>query len=140
VFQEILHRYGAIHRREAIQPAFDLLSGIVDEIFPIEQQDLLMAKDIMLGHDRLSSRDAIHIAVMAHHGVSQIFTFDAGFDAYPGIHRISNRLALWSLFFYLLVGCFILEAAVEREKAVQEIYVHREFLKLVVTLWVIRDV
>jgi hypothetical protein len=33
----------------------------------------------------------------------------------------------------------ILETAVEREKAVQEIYVHREFLKLVVTLWVIRD-
>jgi hypothetical protein len=32
-----------------------------------------------------------------------------------------------------------LETAVEREKAVQEIYVHREFLKLVVTLWVIRD-
>jgi hypothetical protein len=34
---------------------------------------------------------------------------------------------------------FNLEAAVEREKAVQEIYVHREFLKLVVILWVIRD-
>ena len=33
----------------------------------------------------------------------------------------------------------ILKAAVEREKAVQEIYVHREFLKLVGTLWVIRD-
>jgi hypothetical protein len=38
-----------------------------------------------------------------------------------------------------LVECFNLETAVEREKAVQEIYVHREFLKLVVTLWVIRD-
>ena len=36
-------------------------------------------------------------------------------------------------------GGIILETAVEREKAVQEIYVHREFLKLVVTLWVIRD-
>lgn len=93
VFQEILHRYGAIHRREAIQPAFDVLSGIVDEVFPIEQQDLLMAKDIMLGHERLSARDAIHIAVMAHHGISQIFSFDTGFDHYPGIHRISDHLA-----------------------------------------------
>lgn len=94
VFQEILHRYGAIHRREAIQPAFDVLQGIVDEIFPIEQQDLLMAKDIMLGNQRLSARDAIHIAAMAHHGISQVFSFDAGFDGYPGIHRISDRLAL----------------------------------------------
>lgn len=94
VFQEILHRYGAIHRREAIQPAFDVLSGIVDEIFPIEQQDILMAKDIMLGHDRLSARDAIHIAVMTHHGISQIFSYDAGFDQYPGIHRISEQLSL----------------------------------------------
>jgi len=94
VFQEILHRYGAIQRREAIQPAFDVLSGIVDEVFHIEQQDLLMAKDIMLGNDCLSARDAIHIAVMTHHGISQIFSFDAGFDAYPGIHRISDRLTL----------------------------------------------
>ena len=94
VFQEILHRYGAIHRRDAIQPAFDVLIGIVDEILPIEHQDLLMAKDFMLGHERLSARDAIHIAVMMHHGISQIFSFDAGFDRYPGIHRISDQLPI----------------------------------------------
>jgi len=29
--------------------------------------------------------------------------------------------------------------AVEREKAVEDIYVHREFKKLVVTFWVMRD-
>ncbi|MHB8635879.1 MAG: hypothetical protein ACYC96_05340 [Fimbriimonadaceae bacterium] len=36
VFQEILHRYGAITRKDAIQPAFDALLGIVDEVFPID--------------------------------------------------------------------------------------------------------
>ena len=30
VLQEILHRYVAINRRDAIQPAFDALLGIVD--------------------------------------------------------------------------------------------------------------
>jgi hypothetical protein len=35
-------------------------------------------------------------------------------------------------------GSIILETAVEREKAVEDIYVHREFKKLVVTLWVMR--
>jgi hypothetical protein len=30
VLQEILHRYAAINRRDAIQPAFDALLGVVD--------------------------------------------------------------------------------------------------------------
>jgi hypothetical protein len=39
----------------------------------------------------------------------------------------------------LAIEQIILETAVGREKAVQTIYVHREFLKLVVTLGVMRD-
>jgi hypothetical protein len=35
-----------------------------------------------------------------------------------------------------LVGCLNLKAAVEREKAVQAIDVHREFKNCVVTFWV----
>lgn len=89
VFQEILHRYFAIGRREAIQPAFDALTGLVDEVFPINAADVNRAKDIVLGVARLSSRDAIHIAVMEARGVERIFSFDRGFDLYPGIVRIS---------------------------------------------------
>ena len=37
VLQEILHRYVALDRRDAIQPAFDLLLAVVDEVFPIDQ-------------------------------------------------------------------------------------------------------
>lgn len=36
VFQEILHRYSAIGRTEAIQPAFDDLLRLVDDVAPIE--------------------------------------------------------------------------------------------------------
>jgi len=32
VLQEILHRYVAMNRRDAIQPAFDALTGVVDEV------------------------------------------------------------------------------------------------------------
>jgi hypothetical protein len=35
VLQEILHRYSAIARSDAIQPAFEALLGVVDEVFPI---------------------------------------------------------------------------------------------------------
>ena len=34
VFQEILHRYVVINRREAIQPVFDALLGMVDHNEP----------------------------------------------------------------------------------------------------------
>ena len=37
VLQEILHRYVAINRRDAIQPAFDALLGIVDQVLPIDR-------------------------------------------------------------------------------------------------------
>lgn len=92
VFQEILHRYGAIQRKDAIQPAFDALTGMVDAIFPIEHEDVLIAKDIMLGSDRLSSRDALHLAVMNRRNIDRIFSFDSGFDSHPGITRITDRL------------------------------------------------
>jgi hypothetical protein len=36
VFQEILHRYVSIRRHDAIQSAFDTLSGLVDDVFPID--------------------------------------------------------------------------------------------------------
>ena len=81
--QEILHRYRAINRMDAIQPAFDALLGIVDEVFPIEQADVRKAKDLLLGHKKLSSRDALHIAVMQLRGVKKVMTFDRGFDGVP---------------------------------------------------------
>jgi hypothetical protein len=87
VLQEILHRYVAIERRDAIQPAFDALLGIVDEIFPITPSIVEKAKGIVLGKRHLSARDAVHVAVMEEHGIKEIMTFDAGFEGYPGIVR-----------------------------------------------------
>jgi len=88
VLQEILHRYVAIERRDAIQPAFDALMGIVDDVFPIDDAIVLEAKAIVLARTPLSARDALHLAVMARHGVERILSFDAGFDGVPGIERI----------------------------------------------------
>jgi predicted nucleic acid-binding protein len=89
VLQEILHRYVAINRRDAIQPAFDALLGIADEVFLVEQASVERAKEIVLGHPRVSARDALHLAVMERHEVESIFTFDTGFDGFPGITRVA---------------------------------------------------
>jgi predicted nucleic acid-binding protein len=89
VFQEILHRYVAINRREAIQPAFDALLGVVDEVLPIDIKAVERAKTIVLSRPRLSARDAIHVAIMEHHGIGRIVSFDDGFDGLPGIERLT---------------------------------------------------
>lgn len=87
--QEILHRYGAIKRLEAIQPAIDVLLGVVDEVFPVELADVVTAKDVLLGQYGLSARDALHVAVMRRHGATRIMSFDSDFDRYPGLTRIA---------------------------------------------------
>lgn len=88
VLQEILHRYAAIGRRDAIEPALNALLAVVDEVFAIEQADVLRAKRLLENLDELSARDALHIAVMEHRGVSRIISFDRDFDGYPGLTRV----------------------------------------------------
>lgn len=62
VLQEILHRYMPVNRREAIQPAFDALPGIVDEVLPIEHAVAERATQIVLSYRPLSARDGVHVA------------------------------------------------------------------------------
>ncbi len=89
VLQEILHRYVAINRRDAIQPAFDALLGIVDQVLAVDRGIAERVKEIVLGYRQLSARDAVHLAVMEHHGIERILTFDSGFDGFPGMTRLS---------------------------------------------------
>jgi len=87
VLQEILHRYVAIQRRDAIEPAFEVLLGIVDEVLPIELADVQRARRL-LATAGLSARDAIHVAVMQRHDIGRILTFDRAFEQVPGIERL----------------------------------------------------
>src|SRR5262245_44155001 len=79
VLQEILHRYVAINRRDAIQPAYDSLLQVVDEVVPIKLSIVERAKEIVLERIKLSARDAVHLAVMEHHRIDRIMSFDTGF-------------------------------------------------------------
>ena len=90
VLQEILDRYVAIDRRDAIQPAFDALLGVVDEVLTVERRHTERAKNIVLGSRRVSARDALHVALMELRGISRIMSFDTGFDAIPGITRLGD--------------------------------------------------
>ena len=89
VLQEILHRYVAIDRRDAIQPAFDAILGVVDEVFPVEGPVVERAKVILLESRKLSARDALHVSVMERRRVTRILSFDSGFDGVQGIERLA---------------------------------------------------
>jgi len=90
VFQEILHRYVSIRRRDAIRPAFDALLRVVDEVFPVYLIDAERARELVLERESVSARDALHVAVMKRERVDRILTFDAGFDDFAGIQRIAG--------------------------------------------------
>ncbi len=88
VFQEILHRYSAINRREAIQPAFDIVRELADEVFSIDMPAVEQAKSILMAHSEISARDALHIAIMRSRSIERIMSFDNGFDRVMGLTRI----------------------------------------------------
>jgi predicted nucleic acid-binding protein len=83
-----------IRRCSRTRPAIASVRGcsrsppVVDDVFDTRRADAEAAKDILLGAADLSARDAIHVAVMRAHGVDTILSFDRGFDAVPGIHRL----------------------------------------------------
>ena len=89
VLQEILHRYVAINRRDAIEPATAALLGVVDEVFPVVRTDVERARQIVLG-TRLSARDAVHLAIMQRRGIDRILTFDRAFDKIEGIAGVGG--------------------------------------------------
>lgn len=88
VFQEILHRYVSINRRDKIELAFEALRGLVDQVLAVEEADVFAAKDLVYAHMPLSARDALHLAVMRRNEIEDILSFDRGFDAMAGIRRL----------------------------------------------------
>ncbi len=88
VFQEIMHRYLSLDRRDRIGVAFNALQEIADDVFAVEMDDVLMASDVVNAHPGLAARDAVHVAVMRRRKIARILSFDGGFDEVAGIERL----------------------------------------------------
>ena len=88
VLQEILYRYAALRRRDLAATVYDLFVQLCPVVFPVTLADTDRAKTVMINTDTISVRDAVHAAVMLNNSVSQIATFDEGFDAVDGIERV----------------------------------------------------
>ena len=88
VYQEILHRYTAIQRLDAIDAAFESLDAVADDILTFGMSEIRAARVLIGSVDGLSARDALHVAVMRQAGINRILSFDKGFDACPGVDRL----------------------------------------------------
>ena len=64
VYQEILHRYTAINRPEAIDAAFESLDAVTDDILTFGMTEIRAARTLIHSLNGLSARDALHVAVM----------------------------------------------------------------------------
>ena len=88
VYQEILHRYTAIGRIDAIDAAFGTLDTIADAVLTFGMQEIRIARTIIGTVPGISARDALHVAIMRSHGMDRVLSFDRGFDAVTGIGRV----------------------------------------------------
>jgi uncharacterized protein len=91
VLQEILYRYSALHRLDMAREVYDLFVQMCPVVFNVTLADTDLARDILTEVAGISARDAIHAAVMLHHDVEWIASFDGGFDRVPGVRRMELK-------------------------------------------------
>jgi hypothetical protein len=96
--QEILHQVVASERRAAVQPAFDALLNLIDQLLPVGQFVVERAKQLVLAYRQLSARDARASGRPAASWNRRILTLDSGFGGSPGGHTpVLKSLAAFAL-------------------------------------------
>lgn len=92
VLQEILYRYFHIGQREKGLWVFDHFHRIMlGRILPVEDLDVVRARELAELQPFLEMRDLVHLAVMERHQVREIITADQGFDGVPWVRRVSPQ-------------------------------------------------
>jgi hypothetical protein len=89
VLQEILYRYVGLRRVDLAVEVYDLFVGLCTTVFPVTLADTDRARDLVSGGAPASMRDLVHAAVMLNNEVTQVASFDGGFDHVKGIERLS---------------------------------------------------
>ena len=81
VLQELLHIYLPVGRDADLQRAWTLAQGTVTEVWPVELEDVELARMGVRTRPGLSARDLVHWASCKRRGVSRVHTFDRALKA-----------------------------------------------------------
>ena len=87
VLQELLHAYLAVARLGTFDSAISLLVGSGVEVWPLEEEDVTLARQLRDRYPSLTARDLCHLASCRRRGVSEVKTFDQAFAAIAGPSR-----------------------------------------------------
>jgi predicted nucleic acid-binding protein len=75
LLQELLHVYLPVGRTDTLDAALRLASDLT-VTWPVEQADVLSARDLARTHQGLGARDLLHLAVCRRHRAGELVSFD----------------------------------------------------------------
>ena len=81
VMQELAHVYLPTGRLQTFDATLDLLASASVEVWPLEEADVALARQLHEQHPALQARDLCHLASRRRRGVREIKTFDQTFAA-----------------------------------------------------------
>lgn len=88
VLQELMHVYEATGRMDTFAVAMDLVAKSTAEVWPLEREDVELARQMYVQYPTLSARDLCHLASCRRRGISQVKTFDQALLSVAGAPRI----------------------------------------------------
>ena len=87
VLQELMHAYLPVNRRRTLEAAMSLVAGSGVEVWPLEREDVELARQLHEQLPALGARDLCHLASCRRRGVTIIKTFDQALAAAAGSAR-----------------------------------------------------
>jgi predicted nucleic acid-binding protein len=76
VLQELVHAYLPVARVEALDAAMALVARSRVQVWPLEEEDVTLARQLHEQYPMLGARDLCHLASCRRRGVSEVMTFD----------------------------------------------------------------
>ena len=81
VLQELLHAYVPVQRIATLDAALQLATVCIPETWPVEPEDVHLARILVDSFPELGARDVIHLASCRRRGVREIKSFDRALTA-----------------------------------------------------------
>ena len=76
VLQELMYVYLPVRRYDVLEDALTLIGRAGVEVWPLEEADVILARQLHDRHPGLGARDLCHLASCRRRGVAEIKTFD----------------------------------------------------------------
>lgn len=84
IFQELFHAYLPVRRLKTFDAAMSLLVRSRVQVWPLEPEDVTLARQLIEQYPTLGARDLCHLASCRRRRVREVMTFDQALRAVAG--------------------------------------------------------